>query len=100
MIVIHVLGIGESYKYLGFYESDGLECVKSKEMIINLYKHQIKLVWNYFLVDLVRLEQQTLFVFHSCPVALELFLGQRKRSSNLICQHKEDLISHQQSPFS
>ena len=26
---IHVLNVGESYKYLGFYEADGLDCVKT-----------------------------------------------------------------------
>ena len=36
---IRVLGVGESYKYLGFYESDGLDCVKSKEMLTDLYNH-------------------------------------------------------------
>ena len=46
---IRVLGVGESYKYLGFYESDGLDCVKSKEMLTDLYNHRLKLVWSSLL---------------------------------------------------
>jgi len=46
---IHSLDVGESYKYLGFYESEGLDCVKSMEMLISSYYHRLKLVWNSLL---------------------------------------------------
>ena len=46
VLYVHALGVGESYQYLGF---EGLDCVKSKEMLINSYYHCLKLVWNSLL---------------------------------------------------
>ena len=46
---IRALGAGESYKYLGFHESDGLDCVRSKEKLISAYSHRLKLVWSSLL---------------------------------------------------
>ena len=43
---IHVLEVGETYKYLGFHEAEGLDSAKSKDLIVNLYKHRLKLVWS------------------------------------------------------
>ena len=41
---IHVLNVGVSYKYPAFYKVDGLDCTKTKERLINLYNHRLKLV--------------------------------------------------------
>ena len=69
---IHVLGVGETYKYLGFHKAEGLDCAKSKELIINSYK---SLSGVRFSVGLERPEQLTHFVFPSCPMASALFFG-------------------------
>ena len=46
---IHHLGVGETYKYLGFFEAEGVDCVKSKKLIMDLYHHRLRLIWNSFL---------------------------------------------------
>jgi len=46
---IHALGVGETHKYLGFHEAEGLYCGKSEDLTANLYKHRLKLVWNSLL---------------------------------------------------
>lgn len=34
---IHVLGVGDTYKYLGFHEAGGLDCARSKPLLISSY---------------------------------------------------------------
>ena len=44
-----MLGVGETYKHLGFHEAGGLDCAKNKDLLINSYNHRLKLVWNSLL---------------------------------------------------
>ena len=41
---IHESNVGESYKYLGIFESEGLDCNASKELIIQKYLRRLSLV--------------------------------------------------------
>jgi len=43
------MDVGETYKYLGFHKAEGLDCAKSKMLLINSYSHRLKLVWNSLL---------------------------------------------------
>jgi len=52
---IRELNTGESCKYLGFFESDGVDCVASKKTISELYSYRLRLVWKSVLVKLERL---------------------------------------------
>ena len=46
---IRQLNVGETYKYLGFFEAEGLDCVKSKKLIVDSYHRRLRLVWNLLL---------------------------------------------------
>ena len=46
---IRQLNVGETYKYLGFFEAEGLDCVKSKKLIMDSYHRRLRLVWNSLL---------------------------------------------------
>ena len=43
--IIRELNVGESYKYLGFFESEGLDCNVSKELILQEYLRRLSLIW-------------------------------------------------------
>jgi len=42
---IRELNIGETYKYLGFHESDGVDSLNSKNLILDVYLQRLRLVW-------------------------------------------------------
>ena len=43
--IIRELNVGESYKYLGFFEGEGLDCNVSKELILQEYLRHLSLIW-------------------------------------------------------
>ena len=48
-ISIRELNVGECYKYLGFFESEGLDCAGSKQKILEMYKRRLSLIWKSYL---------------------------------------------------
>jgi len=46
---IRELTIGESYKYLGFHEMEGVDSSRSKKHILDVYLHRLKLIWKSLL---------------------------------------------------
>jgi len=46
---IHELNVGECYKYLGFFEAEGLDCNDGKQKILELYKKRLSLIWKSYL---------------------------------------------------
>ena len=42
---IRELSVGETYKYLGLFEAEGLDCCDSKERILEAYLNRLSLVW-------------------------------------------------------
>ena len=46
---IRQLNVGETYRYLGFFEAEGLDCVRSKKLIVDSYHRRLRLVWNLLL---------------------------------------------------
>jgi len=45
---IRELNVGEFYKYLGFFESEGLDCDGNKK-ILEMYKKSLTLIWKSYL---------------------------------------------------
>jgi len=81
---IHVLGVGETYKYLGFHEAEGLDCAKSKDLLINSYYHRLKLVWNSLLSRPRKTRATNSFCAPFCPMVLELFHGLSQKLNNFM----------------
>ena len=48
-VSIRELNTGEFYKYLGFFESEGLDCSSSKQMLLEVYKMRLSLIWKSYL---------------------------------------------------
>ena len=48
-VSIHELNTGEFYRYLGFFESEGLDCSGSKQTLLEVYKRRLSLVWRSYL---------------------------------------------------
>jgi len=46
---IHGLEVGETYKYLGFCESEGIDHIASKQYIVTEYSRRLSLIWKSFL---------------------------------------------------
>ena len=44
-VSIRGLTVGETYKYLGFCESGGIDHAASKQHLITEYSHRLSLVW-------------------------------------------------------
>ena len=42
--IIRELNVGESYKYLGLFESEGVDCNVSKELIMQEYLRRLSLI--------------------------------------------------------
>ena len=48
-INIRELSVGETYKYLGLFEAEGLDCNGSKETILEAYFERLSLIWKSYL---------------------------------------------------
>ena len=46
---IRELSVGETYKYLGLFEAEGLDCGGSKKMILQAYLKRLSLIWKSYL---------------------------------------------------
>ena len=46
------LNTGEFYKYLGFFESEGLNCSSSKQQLLKAYMKRLSLIWKSYLSGL------------------------------------------------
>ena len=43
------LFVGETCKYLGLFEAEGLDCSGSKEVILKAYLRRLSLIWKSYL---------------------------------------------------
>ena len=48
-VSIREVNTGEFYRYLGFFESEGLDCSGSKQILLEEYKRRLSLVWKSYL---------------------------------------------------
>ena len=48
-VKIRELSVGETYKYLGLFEAEGLDCSRSKKLILETYLKRLSLVWRSLL---------------------------------------------------
>ena len=48
-VSIRELNTGRFYRYLGFFESEGLDCSGSKQILLEEYKRRLLLVWKSYL---------------------------------------------------
>ena len=44
------LSVGETCKYLGLFEAEGLDCSGSKEVILKAYLRRLSLIWKSYLI--------------------------------------------------
>jgi len=49
-VKIRELSVGETYKYLGVFEAEGLDCSRSKKLILETYLKHLSLVWKLYLI--------------------------------------------------
>ena len=78
-INIRELSVGETYKYLGLFEAEGLDCSGSKKTILEVYLKRLSLSF----LSGPRKVRAT-FVSHYCRMVLELFLGLKQRLLSLM----------------
>jgi len=48
-VKIRELSVGETYKYLGIFEAEGLDCSRSKKLILETHLKHLSLVWKLYL---------------------------------------------------
>jgi len=48
-VKIRELSVGKTYKYLGLIEAEGLDCSRSKKLILETHLKHLSLVWRSFL---------------------------------------------------
>ena len=46
---IHQLNVGETYKYLGLFEAEGIDYTKNKKLVMDSYHHRLRLIWSSLL---------------------------------------------------
>ena len=76
-VKIRELPVGETYKYLGLFEAEGLDCSRSKKLILETYLKRLSLIWKSYL-------QPIDFVLQFCHMVLDLSHGLKKRFLNLM----------------
>ena len=46
---IHQLNVGETYKYLGLFEAEGIDYTKNKKLVMDSYHQRQRLIWSSLL---------------------------------------------------
>ena len=58
---IRELSVGETYKYLGLFRAEALDCNGSKKTILEVYFKQLSLIWTSYLIGPRKVEATNSF---------------------------------------